>query len=331
MKNVLAVLISNGGPCGRTEAEVLSAAARLSEGLGADLSAAILGSSADDTWKQEAFAYGAQKVYLATGEQLSQYQSEVYAGALQELYRASGAEVVVLPSSSYGLETAPLFAYQITASITLDVVEATGEGGAVRITKPVYGGKANLELVAREAPVVIAMRMRSVALTERREEATGESIEIPVPSRKARTKLIERRSEAVAGPRLEDARIIVSGGRGIGSAENFKRLESLAEILGGTVGASRAACDLGWVSASLQIGQTGKKVAPDLYLAIGISGASQHMVGITGAKHIVAINKDERAPIFRQAEIGVVEDYNTFLPELVQALQRSKGLSGGAD
>jgi electron transfer flavoprotein alpha subunit len=167
--------------------------------------------------------------------------------------------------------------------------------------------------------------MRSVTPGEKKEGATGEIRTIAAPMLRPRTEILERKTEdAGCGPKLEDARIIVSGGRGLGNKENFVHLEELARILGGSVGASRAACDQGWVPASLQIGQTGKKVAPDLYLAVGISGASQHLVGIAGARHIVAVNKDAKAPIFQVAALGVVDEWQALLPKLADALKEHK-------
>jgi electron transfer flavoprotein alpha subunit len=328
MQNVLAILIGSGGGFGRTEIELLSAGRRLAQQLGGDLAAAILG-RVPDTWNDECFAYGADKVLRTSG--IDNYQNEAYSAAAHQVAKVASADVVLLPSTTYALEVAPVLAYRLGASVILDCIALEGADGTVKITKPVYGGKANSELIARKPPVVVAMRMRSVAPAEQQENRRGEvaTIDVDLSSVRARTKIIERQVEESANARLEDARIIVSGGRGIGGKENFARLDELARVLGGTVGASRAACDLGWVPATLQIGQTGKKVAPDLYLAVGISGASQHLVGIAGAKHIVAINTDPKSPIFQVAEVGVVDDWKTFLPKLTEALKQSKAAGGG--
>jgi electron transfer flavoprotein alpha subunit len=321
MRNVLAVLIP--AAFGRTEVEILTASKRLAGQFGAELTATILG-PADDSFTRECFAFGAKSVIRFEG--LAAYQSETYSAAAQQAVTTAGADVIVFPSTTYGLEIAVGIGYRLGASVVLDCVRLEGDpSGHLTITKPVYGGKANSELVAREGPVVIAMRMRSVAPGERQDTATGEVRTISPPTPTPKTQVLERRTEDTgSGPKLEDARIIISGGRGLGNKENFAHLEELARILGASLGASRAACDLGWVPATLQIGQTGKKVAPDLYLAVGISGASQHLVGIAGARQIVAINKDAKAPIFQVAALGVVDEWQNLLPRLVDALKEHK-------
>lgn len=329
MRNVLAILIADGAAFSRTEIEVLSAGSRLAQRLGGSLTAVVLG-PADDAWNLESFAYGASRVLRTNG--LNGYQSEVYAAAAQRAASESKADIVLFPSTTYGLEIAPQAGYRLGASVTFDCTAVEVEGAAVRITKPTYGGKANSELVAKAGPMVVALRMRSVAPVERQAGRSGETaaLQFDTSSVRQRSKIVQRLSEDTGGSvRLEDARVIISGGRGMGSKENFVHLEDLARLLGGTIGASRAACDLGWVSAGLQIGQTGKKVAPELYLAVGISGASQHLAGVSGARHIVAVNTDANAPIFKAAEIGVVDDWSSFLPRLMEALKQHMTAGGG--
>jgi electron transfer flavoprotein alpha subunit len=326
MRNVLAILIAAKTLPGRTEVEVISAGKRLRDELGGSLTAAIVG-PADSSCAKLAFQYGADRAVTTNHTLLNEYQPELLVAALQQICEATQAEMILFPGTTYGLEVAPLLGYKIGASVILDCVSIHGnEENNMAVVKPVYGGKANWGLLVKKPPVVAALRARSVEPGQPQQDKTGEvtELEIKLEAALARSRIIERKIEESGGQRLEDARMIVSGGRGIGGSENFASLEELARELGGTVGASRAACDLGWVPASWQIGQTGKKVAPDLYLAIGISGASQHMVGVTGAKHVVAINKDAKAPIFQAAELGVVEDYRKFVPAFLQALKQHK-------
>jgi electron transfer flavoprotein alpha subunit len=188
--------------------------------------------------------------------------------------------------------------------------------GKVRVTRQVYGGKAQATIELRRAPAVVWLRARSFAPAAVQNPST-----LTVPADAGRTRIIERGGTDQGAVRLEDARVIVSGGRGIGGAEGFRQeLEPLAEILGAQMAASRAACDAGWVPPTWQVGQTGRKVAPDLYLAIAITGASQHMAGISEARTIAAINIDPQAPIFEHARFGIVEDYRKVVPLLRQRL-----------
>ena len=330
MRNVLAILMPGANGLGRTEIEVLSAGSRLSADLGGTLSAATLGPH-DAAARDTAFSYGAERVFLCDSTSLTDYRPDVYAAAARQAAETAQADVVLFSSTTAGLELAPLTAHLLRAAAVMDVVGLDGkaEGGGIRVHKPVFGGKAQSILVARNAPVVLALRARSFDPNPRRDGPQGEAVSVPLqtgtPS--ASWKVISREVEQSEGVRLEDARIVVSGGRGLGGKENFIVLEELGKVLGAALGASRAAVDLGWVPSTWQIGQTGKKVAPDLYVAVGISGASQHIVGIAGAKHVVAVNKDEKAPIFQVAELGVVEDYKTFIPKFVEALKKRKALS----
>lgn len=327
MRSVVTVLIANNNEFGRTEIEVLSAGVRLAEDLGGNLTAVLLGEP-PPSFAPSCFSYGANRVAVAESPVLSAYQPIAFSAALEQVIRTVGGHVLLFPSTTSGLELAPLAGHRLGASVVMDAIGVDGKvnGGGIRIQKPVFGGKAQSLLIARKVPVVVALRMRSIAPVARQENTKGEIIKVPVTvtSSVGTWRLVDRKVEQSEGLRLEDARIVVSGGRGLGGKENFACLEELSRVLGAALGASRAAVDLGWVPSTWQIGQTGKKIAPDLYLAVGISGASQHMVGIAGAKHVVAINKDDKAPIFQMAELGVVEDYRAFIPKLVEAVKKRK-------
>jgi electron transfer flavoprotein alpha subunit len=209
--------------------------------------------------------------------------------------------------------------------------------GRIRVTRQVYGGKAVATIELRRSPAVVWLRARSFANSSRPEggisggaaiEVITGAPEIPPSGRDkvTRTHIVERHAVEQTGTRLEDARVIVSGGRGIGGPEGFRdELEPLAQLLGAQMAASRAACDAGWVPPTWQVGQTGKKVAPELYLAIAITGASQHMAGISEARTIAAINIDPDAPIFKHARFGIVEDYRKVVPLLRRKLEEERG------
>jgi len=190
-------------------------------------------------------------------------------------------------------------------------------------TKPVYGGNAQAVFTCESYPQIATVRTKAMSPLEPNASKQGEviTVEAGLDPSAIRTKVLEKVPEGVEGIKLEDAPVIVAGGRGIGGADGFKELEDLAKALKGAVGASRPPCDNGWVAAGLQIGLTGKIVAPDLYIAVALSGSSQHMTGISGSKHIVAINKDAEANIFRIAQYGIVGDWKKVFPAFASKLK----------
>ncbi|MBK5258137.1 MAG: electron transfer flavoprotein subunit alpha/FixB family protein [Thermoanaerobaculia bacterium] len=247
----------------------------------------------------------------------AEYQIEECLTALTETCRELNPRAILLSNDTYSQEIAPRLAHRLGGSAVGDGVAITAE---LRVTRQVYGGKAQAVIQLKRTPAVVWLRARSFA------PASGGQAPSPVrtggaPVLHAQTRIVERRRETQGEARLEDARVIVSGGRGIGGPEGFSgELQPLARLLGAQMAASRAACDAGWVPLTWQVGQTGKKVAPDLYLAIGITGASQHMAGISEAKQIAAINIDRDAPIFKHCRFGIVEDYRKVVPLLRQKL-----------
>lgn len=242
------------------------------------------------------------------------YQPEGTLSALAEACR--GAKVILLANDTYSQEVAPRLAHRLGGAAVGDGTDVQLVDGKVRVTRQVYGGKAQAVIELRRSPAVVWLRARSFA------PAAVQNAERLATSEGGRTRIVERTSVAQTDARLEDARVIVSGGRGIGGPEGFRdELEPLARLLGAQMAASRAACDAGWVPPTWQVGQTGKKVAPDLYLAIAITGASQHMAGISEAKTIAAINIDPDAPIFKHARFGIVEDYRRVVPLLRAKLE----------
>jgi len=255
---------------------------------------------------------------------IGDYQPEECLNALVNACR--GARVILLSNDAYSQELAPRLAHRLGGSCVGDGVDITPD---LRVTRQVYGGKAQAVIALKRTPAVVWLRARSfppaVIPSEARDLEVGAarhpSAQVPRDARDdGRVRIVER-TAASQEARLEDARIIVSGGRGIGGPEGFKtELEPLAQLLGAQMAASRAACDAGWVPPTWQVGQTGKKVSPDLYLAVAITGASQHMAGISEAKQIAAINIDKDAPIFKHCRFGIVDDYRKVVPLLRQKL-----------
>lgn len=298
---------------------------RLADELGGRLCAVVVGAGADALAPDEV-ARVADSVTLAEQAELADYQPETCLSALAQLCGELRPRAVLLANDTYSQELAPRLAYRLGGSAAGDCVEVRVVDGAVRVSRQVYGGKAQAILELKRAPAVVWLRARSfapAAMREGRCEVRRASLDIQPDTR---TRIVERRREAGGESRLEEARVIVSGGRGIGGAEPFEtELKPLADLLGAQLAASRAACDAGWVPPTWQVGQTGKKVTPELYLAIAITGASQHMAGISEAKTIAAINTDPDAPIFKHCRFGIVEDYRKVVPLLREKLKEVIG------
>jgi electron transfer flavoprotein alpha subunit len=229
--------------------------------------------------------------------------------------------VALLANDTYSQELAPRLAHRLGGSAVGDVTELAFHDDALLVTRSVYGGKAAARIELRRYPAVVWLRARAFAPADPRTESLAETEKIAVDlSGDFPSRIIERKRESSGAARLEDAQIIVSGGRGLGGPEPFTQLQQLADALGAQMAASRAACDAGWVPPSWQVGQTGKKVAPGLYIAIAISGASQHLAGISDAKTVAAINIDADAPIFKRCRFGIVEDFKKVVPLLREKL-----------
>jgi electron transfer flavoprotein alpha subunit len=299
---------------------------RLADQLGGPLHAIVIGAGADTLGLE--VAPFCDQVILADEAELAEYQPETCLNALVRLCAELSPRSVLLAGDTYSQEIAPRLAYRLGGSAVGDGVDVRVDGETLSVTRQVYGGKAQAVIELKRSPAVVWLRARSFAPASPRAEAgevTRVTLQIPIDTR---TRIIERKSEQGTTERLEEARVIVSGGRGIGGPEPFTtELQPLADLLGAQMAASRAACDAGWVPPTWQVGQTGKKVTPELYLAIAITGASQHMAGISEAKTIAAINTDPDAPIFKHCRFGIVEDYRKVVPllrEKLAALQNGR-------
>lgn len=297
---------------------VLRFGAEVAEHRGLGLGAVLLGSGAGAA-AQDAVACGATHVYVVSDAALDRFESDRWIAAFEAAAQAAEPEVICLEFGAIGKDVVGRLAMRLGASAVTEVTGWRVEGEAIHWSRPVHGGKAVAEIVSDGPLVVVGLRPRSQDPAERDDTRAGEIMQLTVEL--PRGGRVERLEEATpTGARLEDARVIVSGGRGLGGPDGFALLHELADALGGVVGASRAACDAGWVPPTYQVGQTGAIVAPELYIAVGISGASQHLAGITNAKVVVAINTDPDAPIFKRADLGIVGDYREIIPALTSAL-----------
>ena len=292
---------------------------RLADRLGVRLHATVVGKPATDVTAN--LSQLADTVTVVDQPELSTYQPEIYLAALTQLFQTLSADMLLLGNDTYSQELAPRLAHRLGGSAVGDAVALRVVDDRFLVTRQVYGGKAQAVIVLKRRPAVVWLRARAFSPAPAREnsgEVSQVTLSLPVDSR---TRMIEQKREDQGEVRLEEARVIVSGGRGIGGPEPFEsELKPLAELMGAQMAASRAACDAGWVLPTWQVGQTGKKVSPDLYLAIAITGASQHMAGISEAKTIAAINTDPDAPIFKHSRFGIVEDYRKVVPLLRQKL-----------
>jgi electron transfer flavoprotein alpha subunit len=296
---------------------VAGAGRRLADELDTKLQAVIIGAA--DAAMIEAAQAAVDGVTVAAQAELSEYQPEAYLTAAAQICQGLSAQAVLLANDTYSQEMTARLAYRLGGSAAGDVIAITTQDGKVLARRSVYGGKAEAVIQLNRTPAVLWIRARAFAPALARDEA-AEVNQAPLTLTEARTKIVERKSEASGEARLEDAQLIVSGGRGLGGSEPFEDLKALAATIGAQVAASRAACDSGWCPPTWQVGQTGKKVAPQLYLAIAIHGASQHLAGMSDSKVIAAINIDKDAPIFKHCQFGIVEDYRKVVPLLKEKL-----------
>lgn len=320
MNDVLIILFAANG-FDKGAQGLAGAGRRLADELGGSLRAVVLGEGAESV--AGGAARVADAVLVADQAELSEYQPETYLIALAQICKESSPRAVLLGNDTYSQELTPRLAHRLGGSAAGDGVEVRVEDGSIRVGRQVYGGKAHAVLELKRSPAVAWLRARSFTPAAPRGaagEVTRAALDIQADTR---TRVVERRREAGGESRLEEARGIVSGGRGIGGPEGFEaELRPLAELLGAQLAASRAACDAGWVPPTWQVGQTGKKVTPELYLAVAITGASQHMAGISEAKTIAAINTDPDAPIFKHSRFGIVGDYRKVVPLLRETLKK---------
>ena len=322
MASVLVIGEVDGGSLTAGTAELLGAATRLSADLGGGVACALIGAGVAAA-ADAAIAAGADTVYVAEHEGLAQYQTETYVPVAAAIAEQDGPKVVLLGQTSVGRDLAPRLATRLESAAAMDALSIEVEGDRVKATRSSYGGNARQVVTVRTDPQVITVRAKSQEPLAEDAGRSGNVETVAVEVAEAKATLSGKDQAESEGVKLEDAEIVISGGRGLGAPEAFADLERLAGVVGGAVGASRAACDLGWYPPSQQVGLTGTVVSPTLYVAIAISGASQHMAGCGGAKNIVAINKDPEANIFRFSRFGIVDDYKKVLPALEEELKKA--------
>ena len=269
-------------------------------------------------------AYGAERVLVVEDARLDKHSSTAVAHIIAEVVRREHATHVFLPASQMGKDLAPRVAVKLEAGLAGDCTELNVESGAIVATRPIYAGKALLDVRVTTPISVYTLRPNVFTATAGDGTASVEAIEIPVSD--AEFGAVVRELKVASGrPDVTEADVVVSGGRGLKGPEHFKLIEELADVLGGAVGASRAVVDAGWRPHDEQVGQTGKTVAPTLYIACGISGAVQHLAGMSSSKYIVAVNKDKDAPIFSVADYGIVGDVFEVVPALTGELRKTLG------
>jgi len=284
--------------------------------------AVATGSKSSEITKELA-QYGASEVHLFKESVFDQYNPEIYSASLSALIKKSGVEIILASASSLGKDLFPRIAAQLDSGIASDCTSLSIKGSDLVATKPVYSGKCSAKIGFENSPLkIVLMRANQLPVGEPNLSASAPITEHPAASGDFKTLIKEIVKGATEKLDLTEANIIVSGGRGMKEAGNFKLLQDLAEVLGATVGASRAVVDAGWVPHEMQVGQTGKTVAPSLYIAVGISGAIQHIAGMSGSKVIVAINSDPNAPIFQKANYGIVGDFADVVPKLTDEFKR---------
>ncbi len=305
--------------------EMLGQARRLADGLGAALTACVLGHNVR-TVAQEAIAYGADRVFLVDDASLAAYRTDPYAAVLVRLVREHRPEIFLLGASARGRDLAGAVATDLRTGLTADCtgLDIDPETRLLRQTRPAFGGNIMATIICPNyRPQMATVRHRVFEVPPADPSRQGQIVQVPAAMGEAEiaSQVVDFLVES-GQVSLADAKIIVSGGRGVGGPEGYAPLQTLADVLGGALGASRAAVDAGWIPYAHQVGQTGRTVKPDLYIACGISGAIQHLAGMQTSKVIVAINKDPEAPIFSVATYGIVGDLFEIVPALTAEFRK---------
>lgn len=327
-KNIYVFVEQRDGKTQKVAFELIGKARELASDLGQDVYGLVVGSNVAGL-ADELIARGADGVVMVDDPMLAEYVTEPYAKAVAAVIKEKDPEVVLFGATSIGRDLAPRVSARIHTGLTadctgLDIAEDTK---LLMMTRPAFGGNIMATIACPDhRPQMATVRpgvMKALAADETR-KGTVEKLDVPFTDADMNIKILEVVKSEKESVDITEAKILVSGGRGIGSPEAFGKLESLAKVLGGEVSSSRANVDAGWISHEKQVGQTGKTVRPDLYVACGISGAIQHLAGMEGSEFIVAINKDDMAPIFDVADLGIIGDLHVIVPKLEEAIKKYK-------
>ena len=318
-RKVLVLAEVRAGSLRNVSFEAMSAAKRVSDG--GEIVAAVFGAGSAQYVSVLAH-FGADKVVVVENSQLDQYTPDAYLQAFTQVVNSVNPDVIFTGHTAIGKDIAPIAAARLGLGLVSDVTDISLEGNEILFTRPIFSGKAFQKRKVAEGKIFATIRPNNIALEVADSSRTAEQVDLTVDIKDLRTIVKEVVRKAAGGVDLSEAKVVVSGGRGVKSADGFALLKELADLLGGAVGASRGACDAEYCDYSMQIGQTGKVVTPDLYIACGISGAIQHLAGMSNSKVIVAINKDPEAPIFSVADYGIVGDLFEVVPMLAEEFKK---------
>ena len=327
-KNLWVIIETEHGKAKHVGFELLNPGRKLADEMGEGLVAVVIGCGVEKA-ANDAIALGADEVILIEGDEYYNYNTDCVSFALEQVIRKYSPATILIGATNNGRDYAPRVACRLRTGLTADCTDLSidEDTGKMAWTRPAFGGNLMATILCpNTTPQMGTVRpgvfKKTIPDPERKGKIVREDIHLDPAL--VRTRIIETVKEVAAAVNLEEAEIIVSGGRGLGDPANFSYIRELADELGATVGSSRAAVDAGWIPHAHQVGQTGKTVAPKIYIACGISGAIQHLAGMSGSETIIAINTDPEAPIFKVADYGIIGDYKEIIPELLKAIKDRK-------
>jgi electron transfer flavoprotein alpha subunit len=320
-KKVLVLGETREGALRNVSIEAIAAAKQISGG--GEVVGVLLGDSVQSV-AAEMIQYGADRIVTVEHANLKQYTSDGYSQGFMAVYEQESPDVIVFGHTALGKDLSPKIASKLSSGLISDVTAIEGEDDDAVFIRPIYSGKAFEKVKTKEGMLFVTIRPNNIPTLEKDESRTGDVSSVEVDVKDLRTIIAEVVRKSTEGVDMSEAKVVVAGGRGVRSAEGFEPLQELANLLGGAIGASRGACDADYCDYSLQIGQTGKVITPDLYIGVGISGAIQHMAGMSNSKIIVAINKDPEAEIFKVADYGIVGDLFEVIPLMIEEVKKLK-------